>query len=53
MADPVTILNLIFCIIIVALGYWEYHKKRKFNRPLYRYNFRSFRYRSFRDYSGS
>ena len=26
MADPVTILNLIFCIIIVALGYWEYHK---------------------------
>ncbi|EKQ54677.1 MAG: hypothetical protein B655_0670 [Methanobacterium sp. Maddingley MBC34] len=25
--DPVTILNLIFCIIIVCLGYWEYHKK--------------------------
>lgn len=26
--DPVTILNLIFCIIIVGLGYWEYYKKR-------------------------
>ena len=26
--DPVTILNLIFCIIIVSLGYWEYNKKR-------------------------
>nr|WP_319373908.1 hypothetical protein [uncultured Methanobacterium sp.] len=25
--DPVTILNLIFCIIIVGLGYWEYRKK--------------------------
>lgn len=25
--DPVTILNLIFCIIIVCLGYWEYRKK--------------------------
>lgn len=24
--DPVTILNLIFCIIIIGLGYWEYHK---------------------------
>jgi CHASE2 domain-containing sensor protein len=26
--DPVTILNLIFCIIIVCLGYWEYRKKQ-------------------------
>ncbi|AUB60685.1 hypothetical protein BK009_08370 [Methanobacterium subterraneum] len=25
--DPVTILNLIFCIVIVCLGYWEYRKK--------------------------
>jgi hypothetical protein len=25
--DPVTILNLVFCIIIVVLGYWEYNKK--------------------------
>ncbi len=25
--DPVTILNLVFCVIIVGLGYWEYHKK--------------------------
>jgi hypothetical protein len=25
--DPVTILNLIFCIIIVSLGFWEYRKK--------------------------
>ncbi len=25
--DPVTILNLIFCIIIVCLGFWEYRKK--------------------------
>ncbi|MDO5835463.1 MAG: hypothetical protein Q4P17_03055 [Methanobacterium sp.] len=26
--DPVTILNLVFCIIIVILGYWEYNKKK-------------------------
>ncbi len=26
--DPVTILNLVFCIIIVGLGYWEYNKKK-------------------------
>lgn len=26
--DPVTILNLVFCIIIVCLGYWEYYKKK-------------------------
>ena len=25
--DPITILNLVFCIIIVCLGYWEYRKK--------------------------
>ena len=25
--DPVTILNLIFCIIIVCLGYYGYSKK--------------------------
>lgn len=25
--DPVTILNLVFCVIIVGLGYWEYRKK--------------------------
>lgn len=25
--DPVTILNLVFCIIIVGLGCWEYKKK--------------------------
>ncbi|AEG19215.1 hypothetical protein [Methanobacterium paludis] len=25
--DPVTLLNLIFCIIIVILGYWAYRKK--------------------------
>jgi hypothetical protein len=25
--DPVTILNLIFCIIIVCLGCWEYLRK--------------------------
>lgn len=26
--DPVTILNLVFCIIIVMLGCWEYNKKK-------------------------
>jgi len=26
--DPLTALNLVFCIIIVVLGYWAYHKKR-------------------------
>lgn len=25
--DPVTILNFVFCIIIVILGCWEYRKK--------------------------
>lgn len=24
--DPLTTLNVIFCIVIVALGYWAYHK---------------------------
>jgi hypothetical protein len=32
--DPVTILNLIFCIIIVSLGFWEYEKKESLI-PLY------------------
>lgn len=28
--DPVTVLNLVFCIIIVCLGFWGYRKKESF-----------------------
>jgi len=35
MVDPITTVNLVLCIIILALGIWAYVRKKKYDVPLY------------------